>query len=202
MRWRRASSRACARSTWPTCGPASPTARSRPGWPPARPRNAACDAVVVPAGETPAFLAPWPVTVLAGSVDATYGDGNGLVDLLARLGLRTLGAFAELPSAAVLGRFGPPGALRPTASLVVRWSTNRSPPSHPTSCSRRSSSILPRRASTKPRSRRRCSPTACWTGSTRSGSAARGWWWRRRPSTASTSRARGATRARSRRRRW
>ena len=70
------------------------------------------DAVVVPAGETPAFLAPWPVTVLAGSVDATYGGPrNGLVDLLARLGLRTLGAFAELPSAAVLGRFGPPGAL-------------------------------------------------------------------------------------------
>lgn len=69
------------------------------------------DAMVVPAGATPAFLAPWPVTVVAGSVDATYGDGNGLVDLLARLGLRTLGAFAELPSAAVLGRFGPPGAL-------------------------------------------------------------------------------------------
>jgi protein ImuB len=78
----------------------------------------ATEAVVVPAGETPAFLAPWPVTVLAGSVDAAFGegrdgntDGNGLVDLLARLGLRTLGAFAELPSAAVLGRFGPPGAL-------------------------------------------------------------------------------------------
>ncbi len=73
------------------------------------------DTVVVPAGETPAFLAPWPVTVLAGAVDAAYGgghtDGNGLVDLLARLGLRTLGAFAELPPAAVLGRFGPPGAL-------------------------------------------------------------------------------------------
>ncbi len=78
------------------------------------------DAVVVPVGETPAFLAPWPVTVLAGSVDAAFGrgkggggntDGNGLVDLLARLGLRTLGAFAELPAPAVLGRFGPPGVL-------------------------------------------------------------------------------------------
>jgi len=71
--------------------------------------------VVVPMGETTAFLAPWPVTVLAGSVDAAYGDGRGggneLVDLLARLGLRTLGAFGELPPAAVLGRFGPPGAL-------------------------------------------------------------------------------------------
>jgi protein ImuB len=70
--------------------------------------------VVVPVGETPAFLAPWPVTVLAGSVEAAFGregGGGDLVDLLARLGLRTLGAFAELPSAAVLARFGPPGAL-------------------------------------------------------------------------------------------
>jgi protein ImuB len=70
-----------------------------------------CDTVVVPAGATPAFLAPWPVTVLAGSVDAAHGGGHDLVDLLARLGLRTLGAFAELPPAAVLGRFGPPGVL-------------------------------------------------------------------------------------------
>src|SRR4051812_34060204 len=69
------------------------------------------DTVVVPPGETPAFLAPWPVTVLAGSVDAAHGGGNDLVDLLARLGLRTLGAFAELPAPAVLGRFGPPGTL-------------------------------------------------------------------------------------------
>lgn len=74
------------------------------------------DAVVVPVGETPEFLASWPVTVLAGPVDAAfggaaYGDGTDLVDVLARLGLRTLGAFAELPASAVLGRFGPPGAL-------------------------------------------------------------------------------------------
>ena len=71
----------------------------------------ALDVVVVPPGTSPAFLASWPVTVLAGSVDAAHGGGGELVDLLARLGLRTLGAFAELPSAAVLGRFGPPGAL-------------------------------------------------------------------------------------------
>jgi protein ImuB len=71
----------------------------------------ALDVVVVSPGTSPAFLASWPVTVLAGSVDAAHGGGGELVDLLARLGLRTLGAFAELPSAAVLGRFGPPGAL-------------------------------------------------------------------------------------------
>ena len=52
-----------------------------------------------PPGESPAFLAPWPVTVLAGSVDAAHGGGTDLVDLLARLGLRTLGAFAALPAA-------------------------------------------------------------------------------------------------------
>jgi protein ImuB len=69
------------------------------------------DVVVVPPGDTPAFLASWPVTVLAGSVEAAHGGGNELVDLLARLGLRTLGAFAELPAPAVLGRFGPPGVL-------------------------------------------------------------------------------------------
>ncbi len=69
-----------------------------------------CDVMVIAPGESTAFLAPWPVTVLAGSVDAVHGGGGELVDLLARLGLRTLGAFAALPDAAVLGRFGPPGA--------------------------------------------------------------------------------------------
>jgi protein ImuB len=69
------------------------------------------DALVIAPGETLAFLAPWPVTVLTGSVDAVHGGGGELVDLLARLGLRTLGAFAALPDGAVLGRFGPPGVL-------------------------------------------------------------------------------------------
>ena len=67
---------------------------------------------MVPAGETPAFLAPWPVTVLAGSVDATARrTGTSWSTCSPGSGLRTLGAFAELPPAAVLGRFGPPGAL-------------------------------------------------------------------------------------------
>jgi protein ImuB len=55
---------------------------------------------VVPPDETPGFLAPWPVGVL--------GD-EALAGVLCRLGLRTLGAFAELPPAAVLARFGPDG---------------------------------------------------------------------------------------------
>ncbi|MGZ6965902.1 MAG: DNA polymerase Y family protein, partial [Acidimicrobiia bacterium] len=63
-------------------------------------RLAARRGIVVPPGETPAFLASWPVGVL--------GD-EALAGVLCRLGLRTLGAFAELPPPAVLARFGPEG---------------------------------------------------------------------------------------------
>jgi protein ImuB len=63
-------------------------------------RLAARRGVVVPAEETPAFLAGWPVGVL--------GD-EALAGVLCRLGLRTLGAFAGLPPSAVLARFGPEG---------------------------------------------------------------------------------------------
>jgi hypothetical protein len=58
--------------------------------------------VIVPAGGTPAFLAPLPVGVL-GRPDLT--------ELLDRLGLRTLGDFAALPESHVLGRFGADGVL-------------------------------------------------------------------------------------------
>jgi protein ImuB len=61
-------------------------------------------AYIVPPGGSPTFLAPWPVAVLD---DRAH---PGLTDLLVRLGLRTLGAFAALPEAAVLGRFGSTGA--------------------------------------------------------------------------------------------
>ena len=57
-------------------------------------------AFVVPAGESAAFLAPWPVRAL---------DDDDLASLLVRLGLPSLGAFAGLPPASVLGRFGPAG---------------------------------------------------------------------------------------------
>jgi protein ImuB len=56
---------------------------------------------VVPRGGSRAFLAPYPVETL---------DVPDLPDLLRRLGLRTLGAFAELPPRDVLARFGPDGA--------------------------------------------------------------------------------------------
>ena len=57
-------------------------------------------AFVVPVGESAAFLAPWPVRAL---------DDDDLASLLIRLGLPTLGDFAGLPTAAVLGRFGVSG---------------------------------------------------------------------------------------------
>lgn len=71
-------------------------------------RLAARRSMIVAPGETPTFLAPWPV--------GTIGDMD-LADLLCRLGLRTLGAFAALPTTAVLARFGPDGL---TAHCLAR----------------------------------------------------------------------------------
>ncbi len=59
-------------------------------------------AVIVPSGETPAYLAPRSVTVL--------GEPE-LAELLVRLGIRTLGDFAALEAGEVESRFGPPGLL-------------------------------------------------------------------------------------------
>ncbi|MFD7452003.1 DNA polymerase Y family protein [Kitasatospora sp. NPDC059827] len=58
--------------------------------------------VLVPAGRTAEFLAPYPV--------ATLGDET-LAELLGRLGLPTVGAFAALPPEAVADRFGPTGTV-------------------------------------------------------------------------------------------
>jgi protein ImuB len=58
--------------------------------------------VVVAPGEAPSFLAPWSLSALA---------RPELADLLVRLGIRTLGDFAALPTAEVLARFGADGAV-------------------------------------------------------------------------------------------
>ncbi len=58
--------------------------------------------LVVPEGETPAFLAPLPMGVLG---------RPELAELLDRLGVRTLGDFAALAESHVLGRFGADGVL-------------------------------------------------------------------------------------------
>jgi protein ImuB len=57
---------------------------------------------VVPPGGTPGFLAPLPAATL---------DRPDLVDVLDRLGLRTLGALAALPERDVLARFGGEGQV-------------------------------------------------------------------------------------------
>ena len=60
------------------------------------------EARVVEREATPSFLAPWSVAALG-------PDDAELADLLERLGLATLGAFAALPAPAVLARFGARG---------------------------------------------------------------------------------------------
>lgn len=57
--------------------------------------------LLVPPGATPRFLADYGLGVLG---------RPALADLLVRLGIRTLGDFAELPADAVVTRFGPDGA--------------------------------------------------------------------------------------------
>lgn len=66
-----------------------------------RSRGRSDGVAIVPPGETAAFLAPLPVTLL---------EQPELVGLLPRLGIRTMGEFAALPAADVAGRFGPGGA--------------------------------------------------------------------------------------------
>lgn len=66
--------------------------------------QAARRGVLVERGRSAAFLADLPVATL------DPGGDSPLVDLLVRLGIRTLGAFAALPAADVLARFGPDGA--------------------------------------------------------------------------------------------
>lgn len=65
-------------------------------------RFAAGNALVVPTGGTPAFLAPLPVEAL---------ERPDLADVLVRLGLTTLGSLAGLPVTDVAGRFGSEGLV-------------------------------------------------------------------------------------------
>ena len=82
--------------------------------------------VVEPEG-TPAFLAPWPVRALIPADVEPDGDVVALADLLGRLGVRTLGAFAALPAPAVLARFGTSGARAAPTRLRESMSTTTPP---------------------------------------------------------------------------
>lgn len=93
-------------------------------------RLAAADAagappLVVPPLASPTFLAVRPVTELL-----VAGFADDLVDVLARLGLRTLGAVAALPAGDLAGRFGVDGvaAHRLAAGLDERPPATADPP--------------------------------------------------------------------------
>jgi protein ImuB len=77
--------------------------------------------LVVPPGRSAEFLAPMPI--------AAIGDA-AIADVARRLGLRTLGEFAALDAAAVVGRFGADGvaAHRRANGLEVRALMLRDPP--------------------------------------------------------------------------
>lgn len=83
--------------------------------------------LVVPPGHTPVWLAPQPVAALSGT---GLKGGPELVDLLVRLGIRTLGQLAALPAEAVLARFGREGseAHRLARGLDERPVSARVPP--------------------------------------------------------------------------
>lgn len=74
---------------------------------------------VVGPGQTRAFLEPLSVTVL---------EQPELTDVVERLGLRTLGALADLTAADVLGRFGEPGRV---AHRLARGLDERPPDARP-----------------------------------------------------------------------
>lgn len=83
--------------------------------------------LLVGTGETATFLAPLGIAEL--HQPATGPDRAALVDLLHRLGLRTLGAFAALPVDDVASRFGPDGvrAHRLACGLDERPLARRGP---------------------------------------------------------------------------
>jgi protein ImuB len=78
---------------------------------------------VIEPGRSAEFLAPYPVSVL---------DDRQLVTLLRRLGIATLGDFAQLPALDVLGRFGQSGAQAHAlaSGLDYRRVVPRTPPAH------------------------------------------------------------------------
>lgn len=87
---------------------------------------AARTGAVVEPGASAAFLADFGVGELvhATVTDAQAAEIGDLVDLLHRLGLRTLGALAGLPGASVHARFGRPGTW---AHLLARGLDERPP---------------------------------------------------------------------------
>ncbi|MCT2586084.1 DNA polymerase Y family protein [Actinophytocola sp. S1-96] len=84
--------------------------------------------LVIAPGATPEFLAPLSIRELHRPAEAQ--DRAELVDLLRRLGLRTLGAFAEIPERDISARFGADAvqAHRLAAGREERPPARRAPP--------------------------------------------------------------------------
>ncbi|WP_414719939.1 DNA polymerase Y family protein [Umezawaea sp.] len=85
--------------------------------------------LVVPEGRAAEFLAPLGIAELDQPAERRGGRPE-LVDLLRRLGLRTLGAFAEIPERDVASRFGGEAVLahRLARGLEERAHDRRTPP--------------------------------------------------------------------------
>ncbi|MCO1577174.1 DNA polymerase Y family protein [Crossiella sp. SN42] len=85
--------------------------------------------VLVPAGGSPEFLAPLGIGELDQPAERLAGRGE-LVDLLRRLGLRSLGEFGALPEREVASRFGAAAvrAHRLARGLEERPADRRLPP--------------------------------------------------------------------------
>jgi protein ImuB len=86
-------------------------------------------ALVAPEGAA-AFCAPLPITELAREPAISPPERAELVDLLIRLGIGTLGAFAALPEEKVITRFGADGLLahRLSRGVAERGLSRRSIP--------------------------------------------------------------------------
>lgn len=67
---------------------------------------AAKRARIIGPGDGPAFLAPLPLSALVDEPSLAGPEREGLVDLLRRMGIRTLGDFAALARTDVASRFG------------------------------------------------------------------------------------------------
>lgn len=66
---------------------------------------------LVPTGGDAAFCAPLPIADLAREHTLAPAERGELVDLLIRLGITTIGAFAQLPEQKVVQRFGADGLV-------------------------------------------------------------------------------------------
>ena len=98
---------------WPRPRRAAPVPRAAADQRSSSGQSASTAVLVVPPQQSQPFLAGLPMVCLADPVSPLSAeDGTeALLDVLWRLGIRTLGDVAELSEADMLGRFGRPGLL-------------------------------------------------------------------------------------------